>query len=162
MRCAWLLVATLAGCEPGFPLPTVHGPSVTWSPPQPDPRGPCIQTTRWGKRTWMWKRGIELPRGSFDQSLVDATDDDRDAHTLAVRALGEDRGAIAAAAMAVGSWWTGVIVAVAQPTRDHDAEWMAGGGALAVGGLATAIALAISSGRDHARAIATYNASCRR
>lgn len=153
-RAPLVVALLLAACEPGFPLPTVSGPSATWSPTAPDPHGPCLQTTRLRKRSWLWKRGVE------QSSLVDATADDPSAYALARRARTLDRLAMSSALAGMGLWWSGVLLVAELPTRDEQLGVGLGGGALAIGGFATTVVAAIHSGRDRARAIDVYNESC--
>jgi hypothetical protein len=123
--------------------------------------GPCLQTTHLHKHWFVWKRGIEVP-GDYGHALLAATAADRDAHALAVRASREDRSAVAAAVMGVATWWSGIGVTVALPTRDEQLGVGLGAGALALGGFAATVALALQSAHDQSRAIAAYNANCRR
>jgi hypothetical protein len=158
---ALALVATLAACEPGFPLPTVHGPSATWSAPRPPTDGPCLQTTRVRKHTYLWNRGIEMP-GSFEAGLVGATFDDRAAHALVVRGVHEDRAAIATALLSNATLWAGAIALDKDPRHDDKLALGLTFGTLSISGFAGAIALAVRSGEDESRALAVYNADCRR
>ncbi len=155
---AWLLVVAVAGCEPGFPLPTVQGPSLTWSPRAPPAPGPCLQTTHTRKHRWLWKRGVEQP-GSFDRALVAATDDDARAHALAVRALDEDRAAMGLGLGGAGVWAAAVLGAVIDD--HHDALWLGPGGATYAVGVALALGLSVASERASRAAIDAYNANCR-
>ena len=157
MAPAPLVVALLlAACEPGFPLPTVQGPTAAWSPPAPDPNGPCLQTRRLHKHTWLWNRGVE------QASVTDATADDPDAHALAQKARALDRVAVASGVVGIAWWWSGVLLVAELPSRDAELGVGLGAGALAIGSFVATVVSALRSERARLRAIELYNANCRR
>src|SRR5438067_170337 len=119
---AWLGMLLMAGCEPGFPLPSVQNPTVANSwPPLPDPNGPCLQVTHLRRRgTWVWKHGAEQP-GSADQSLLAATADDPAAHVFMLRSVREERAALGVVVAGLGSWFAtlGTEIGLSDPKGDQ-------------------------------------------
>ncbi len=140
---AWLVAVVLSACAGRAP-----------------PRDGCLEVVRHRKQATLVDRGVAEP-GPFSLALAGATADDARAHAYALRALVEERGATASLVLGIVAVGAGTIVGLLRPAREQNG-WIGSGAAFASGGLGGAIGLAVASGRDEDRALATYNGDCRR